>query len=286
MKTVIDFKDFKNEKELENYINNSNLEDVEILNLEKVGGGFLYHNRKLKNLTVPKLKKVENHFMGNNKSLENLTVPNLKIVGHFFLHDNENLKTFRAPKLEIVGNSFMYKNRILKTFRVPKLKIVGNNFMYCNENLGNLTVPNLEKVGDGFMYCNKNLGNLTALNLKEIGDDFLYYNENLNIYNIKTKIKTVAEKDTIVFKKMRTGEVIQLLLQKGTKFQTHGVKSRAEYLFAIEDVDYRSFYNEGFAKKYNAGDKIEPNCFNERYVTCSNGIHFFFNEEDANNYEL
>lgn len=196
MKTIIDFKTFKNERELENYIDNSNLTDVEILNLEKVGDGFLYYNKKLKN------------------------------------------------------------------FRAPNLKEVGLYFLYNNTNLENLIVPNLKILGDLFLYCNKNL----------------------NIYNIKTKIYTHAKKDTIVFKKMRTGEVIQFLLKKGTKLQIHDVKARGEYLFAIEDVDYKSFYNQKFDKKYKKGDKIEPDYFDEKYLTCSSGIHFFFNKEDATNY--
>ena len=220
MKTIIDFKNFKDEEELENYINTNKFTDVEILNLEKVGNGFLYHNKKLKSLRSPNLKEAGNNFLLYNKNLESLIVPNLEIVGDSFLYHNENLKTFIAPKL------------------------------------------------------------------KKAGDYFLYHNETLHIYNIKTKIKTVAEKNTIVFKTMRTGEIIKLLLKKGTKIQIHDEKARAEYLFAIKDVDYKSFYDGEFDKKYNAGDKIEPDCFDEKYLTCSSGIHFFFNEKDAMNYYI
>ena len=219
MKKIIDFNDFIKIEYLEDYINSNNFTDVKILNLKKIGDGFLYGNKKLINFSAP----------------------NLKIIGNYFLFCNKTLRKFSAPNLEIIGDDFLYANETLENFRAPNLKI--------------------------------------------IGECFLYHNENFTIYDITTKLQTVAEKDTVVYKKMKNGAVIELLLKKGTRFQiSKSKKARAEFLYAINDVDYNSSYDKDFKKTNKSGEKIEPDFFDKKYEECSNGIHFFFEKEDAKNY--
>lgn len=220
MKKTINFKDFINIKNLEDYINSNNFTDIKILNLEEIGDGFLYKG---------------------HKTLINFSAPDLKIIGNYFLFCNKTLTGFSAPNLEIIGDDFLYANETLTSFIAPNLKIIGENF--------------------------------------------LYHNENFTIYDIKTKLQIVAEKDTVVYKKMKSGTIVELLLKKGTRFQiSKSKKARAEFLYAINDVYYNSSYDKDFKKTYKAGEKIEPDFFDKKYEECSNGIHFFFEKKDAKNY--
>ena len=205
-----------------------------------------------------------------------------------YLEDYINSNNFTDVKilnLEKICDGFLYYNKTIKNFSAPDLKIIGNYFLFCNKTLRRFSATNLEIIGDDFLYVNKTLENFRAPNLKIIGENFLYHNENFTIYDITTKLQTVAEKDTVVYKKMKSGTVVELLLKKGTRFQiSKSKKARAEFLYAINDVDYNSIYDNAFNKIYKAGEKIEPDFFDKKYEECSNGIHFFFEKEDAENY--
>lgn len=84
------------------FLNSSNLEEIDVPKLESVESYFLTGSKQLKKATFPKLKLVNgNHFMDCCHNLEEVKIPNLiDINGIEFCAGSHNLKSLYAPRFD------------------------------------------------------------------------------------------------------------------------------------------------------------------------------------------
>ncbi|MEE3343020.1 MAG: hypothetical protein VZS44_02905 [Bacilli bacterium] len=166
------------------YLYHSNLKELNLPKLEKVGNNFLYFNRSLNKINLPNLKKAGGEFLPYNLKLTNLNLPKLQVVGNYFIWKNKIIEEINFPNLEKVGDKFMFDNLYLTKLNLPNLKEGGNLFLEMNMNIEELNLPNLEKVGGEFLPCNHKLTKLNLPKLKKAGNYFLYQNEIISELNL------------------------------------------------------------------------------------------------------
>ena len=100
----------------------------------------------------------------------------------------------------------------------------------------------------------------------------------------------VPDGDIIGWKKCRDNKIVKLLIPKEAKrSNATGRKCRAEYADVLEIIGggavAYSGHNSEFA--YKVGERVTPDSFDEnRWDECSNGIHFFITQLEAENWSV
>jgi hypothetical protein len=91
------------------------------------------------------------------------------------------------------------------------------------------------------------------------------------------------------WKKCKEGVIVHLLIPAEAKRSSATTrKCRCEFAHVIEVIGAEAGITEhdGYITEYKTGSRVDSyNGFNKyRWVECGEGIHFFMNREDAENY--
>ena len=188
---------------------NTELDKLELLNLEEVGYNFLTFNKRLVEVNLPKLEVAGDGFLSCNNVIKILNLPSLRVVGNLFLNNNRELKEVYLPSLEEVKDNFLFINKIINNIYAPKLRVIGNNFLKSNQELVSLHLPSAEVIGNCFLSENKVLSSLIMQNVLEIKNSFL--DNNLELIDLDFPyLKKIGNRFLILNQKLRVVSIPNL----------------------------------------------------------------------------
>ncbi|MEE3343021.1 MAG: hypothetical protein VZS44_02910 [Bacilli bacterium] len=176
----------------DNYLHYSDLSNINLPKLKKVGYYFMANNLNLKELYLPELKETKDWFIGSNSGISTINLPKLEIVGDCFLSWNYSLTTLDLPNLKVVGDSFINKNNIIKEINMPNLEEVGEIFLSFTKKISKINLPKLKKTGKWFLLESASISEVNLPNLEEVGDAFMASNKRLRKLDLP-KLKEVAD---------------------------------------------------------------------------------------------
>lgn len=225
------------------------------------------------------------------------------------------IKFIRCKSEEGIVFNFKYNNflRVMLTNSpcICEVNIEGSDIraleiMECD----NLKVTNIEYTEIGFFssrFTNH------EINFNRVGIPELCVDTDAKITKITNSYNTLIggvlgrtlEFDVYGYKKVVTdcgckNAILYLKIPKGAKIHcdNRSGKCRASEVITMYAMDeygnitntddenikyYPSIYSD-LGIKYQINKVTKPNCFDESFIECSNGIHFFFHKEEAINY--
>ena len=144
--------------------NNTQLQYINLPNIEKIGNWFLMRNQNITSINFPKLTEIGNFFITYNKVLNSLKLPNIIKIGDSFLTSNQELTELILPTLTTLGDRAITHNLKIRKIALNNLKLIGYTFHNTdNPELVEINIPNLEN------FIKKDLTSLVEKNkLKEI----------------------------------------------------------------------------------------------------------------------
>ena len=166
----------------DDFIKSSNIENIDIYNLEYVGKSFL-KNSILTTLYLPNLKFVDDEFLMNNKNLRYLNLGKIEEINNDILFCNRELKQFIAPNLKIINAWFLPHNTELEELSLPSLLYINSPFLNDNKKLKYIYIPNIKEIKNFFLKENIELKEFNAPYLEVVGNEFLMCNTKLEVFN-------------------------------------------------------------------------------------------------------
>ena len=118
--------------EITKYVDNnflSNVKDIKYVNMPKLikAGDDFIKSSNIENIDIYNLEYAGKSFL-KNSILTTLYLPNIKFVDDEFLMNNKNLKYLNLGKIEEINNDILFCNRELKQFIAPNLTREGSGF--------------------------------------------------------------------------------------------------------------------------------------------------------------
>jgi len=162
------------------------LKELELVNLESLGGGLLVHdNDVLEELSLPTLKSVGGSEAGFGVRIhgnENLAVVDLDALGtvekeDLQIHNNSSLAAiFLGSLLSVAGEFAISSNPLLTEISLPKLRSIGRNIngyglsISGNQELSTVEMSELQSVDGSFsIFENQALREVSLPALRFIG---------------------------------------------------------------------------------------------------------------------
>ena len=136
-----------------NFLKNcKNINYIELVNAEEIGGFFLSKNKELKELSLPKTKKISDYFLENNRKLSYIYLPSVETIGNFFLKENRKLKSIDFPNLKYIKIGFLNNNEIIDDIKMKSIKSVGFGFLNSNPKYKYVSNYDLSKLRNLKIY--------------------------------------------------------------------------------------------------------------------------------------
>ena len=151
----------------------TNIEEIDLPNLEEINDEFLPKAKKLKRINIPKAKTIGYGFLFGAKELETIDLPNVISIGDRFLSENTSLKEINLPLVEVIGEEFLRSNNTLERISLPNVKSIGEEFLCDNTVITEVNLPNCIKIDDTFLYNAKKITSIDLPNVESISNNFM-----------------------------------------------------------------------------------------------------------------